>query len=362
MKNRIILLISALGLFVLAAGLGFQAWKTQRRGPAPEAVHALEREEAGTDERTASGASHEKSDGQEGGPPADGLEYFLARQPAKRPASLAGTEVDGGVRADAQGRLIVEARIRRMFEYFLSTLGEASLAEVKTWVAHYLDENLPASAAREGWSLFRNYLDYRRSLDAIAQPGPDADMDTMAAAMERRNALRREKLGRKAADAFFAAEEAYDEYMLRRRAIAQDDDLTEAEKQQQLEQARAELPEPMREVREETTRPIRAREKVEQMRAEGASEAEIRAWREANLGAEAADRLEKLEQRRKQWEERYQSYRRQREQLDTSGLAKPEREAALQRLREAHFEADEMRRVQALDRIRAQRGSERPDQ
>lgn len=362
MKNKKAFYFSALGVAVLVGGLTFQAWKTEENHSLSETVYTPG-SEVEVRENTDVGENDNELGKQAEKGAEDDLEHFLAREPAALPASLSGTEVDGGVRADEQGRLIVEARIRRMFEYFLSTLGETSLSEVKTWVAHYLDENLPASAAREGWSLFRNYLDYRRGLDTIAEPGLDADMDTVARSMERRNALRREKLGREAAEAFFATEEAYDQYMLRRRAIAQNDELTEAEKQQRLEQARAELPEPMREVREEATRPVRAREKVEQMRARGASEAEIRAWREAELGAEAADRLEKLEERREQWDQRYQAYRREREQLDTSGLAEPEREVALRRLREVHFDEEELRRVRALDRIREKQGDgERPDQ
>lgn len=360
MNNKKIFYFSLVVVVVLAGGLVIQV-RTTGEDPSVSETPEDARAEQGVHDSTQSKAARGEPENGTNRSGERDLGHFLGREPSKLPASLSGTEVDGGVRADEQGRLIVEARIRRMFEYYLSTLGEASLDEIQTWVAHYLDENLPASAAREGWSLFRDYLEYRRGLDAIAEPGADADMDTMAAAMERRNVLRREKLGREAAEAFFATEQAYDEYMLRRRAIAQDDELTEAEKQQRLEQARAELPEPMREVREESTRPVRVQERVEAMRAEGASEAEIRALREAELGAEAADRLEELEARREQWEQRYQAYRREREQLDTSGLAEPEREAAVQRLREEHFDEDEIRRAEALDRIRAQRGSERPD-
>lgn len=361
MKNKTVVCFSVLAGAVVIGALLFRAWQTEDAGsesrgvsrPGPEA----------TAQAPAQTGKEGNAPGKRTDPAGEAdLAHFLAREPAALPASLSGTAVDGGVRADDQGRLKVEARIRRMFEYFLSTLGEATLDEVKTWVAHYLNDNLPASAAREGWSLFRDYLDYRRSLESIAEPAPDADRATMSRTLERRNRLRREKLGREAAEAFFAAEEAYDEYMLRRRAIEANDDLTPAEKKQRLEQARAQLPEPMREVRKETTRPVRAREKVEQMRSRGASEAEVRAWREAELGAQAADRLEQLEVRREQWDQRYQAYRQERANLDKSGLAEPEREAALQRLREDHFQDDELRRVRALDRIRAQRGRGRPDQ
>ncbi len=294
--------------------------------------------------------------------PDSGLAAWVGRERPALPDSLQGTDVDGGVRANDQGELILEGRIRDLFEYYLSTLGEADLDDVKTWIAHHLRAQLPPDAAREAWALFRNYLDYRRKLDGVSEPGLDSGVEEMKSVMAQRNALRRESLGREAAEAFFAAEEAYDRYMIRRREIEQNDELDAAETRRRLDQARAELPQAMREVREGSTEAIRAREKVEQMRAEGASEAEVRAWREAELGPEAADRLEDLEDRRDAWQQRYQNYRRERAQLDTSGLAQQEREAAIRRLREAHFEDDELRRVQALDRMREPESEGRPDQ
>lgn len=356
-KNRLLIGGGIFGVILVVALVLQAPEKTERA--AAETASGPAADEAARHEED---AAESEAGPVDSGPGANaGLEAYAVREPAPLPPSLEGTAVDGGVRADDQGRLIVEAQIRDLFEYYLSTLGSASLEEVKVWVARHLRANLPPQAAEQGWQLFQRYLDYRRSLDAIPEPGPDAGTDRMQAVMRQRNALRREKLGSQAADAFFAAQEAYDEYMLRRRRIQQNSELTASEKQQRLDQARADLPGPMREIRRETTAPVRAQEHVEEMRAEGASEAEIRAWREANLGAEAADRLEQLEERRAQWERRYQDYREARAELDTSGLAEPEREAALQRLREKHFAEDELRRVEALDRLRAEQASERPD-
>lgn len=290
-----------------------------------------------------------------------GFAALLARQPGPLPGSLSGTEVDGGVRVDADGNLILEPAVRDLFEYYLATLGEASLDGIRVRVAHYLNNHLPPRAARQGWALFNRYLDYREQLGDIPDPGLRADADTMKAAIRARHRLRREILGQETADAFFAMDEAYDSYMMTRLSVLEDDSLSEAQRARRLEQARAELPEPLQRVREETTRPMRVREKVEQMRAEGASEADIRAWREAELGAEAADRLEALEQRRRQWQQRYSAYREERLQMQFDGLAAPDRQAALQRLREKYFDAEEIRRAEALDRISEQESGERPD-
>lgn len=341
---------------LLAAGL---VWK---QTPLSEAT-VTRAGNTGNSSGNTPAAVQDSGEHRERGADAEGeqLVDFLARQPAALPPSLEGTGVDGGVRVDAGGRLVLEPAVRDLFEYYLSTLGEATLEDVKVWVAHYLNDHLPPEAARQGWALFGRYLDYRRQLADIPDPGLGADAENMKAAIRARARLRREVLGRQAAEAFFALDEAYDDYMMTRLTLREDDTLTEEQRARRLEQARAELPEPLQQIREETTKPVRAREKVEQMRASGASEAEVRAWREAELGAAAADRLEALEARRRQWRQRYEAYWREKQQMQLDGLAEQDREAAVQRLREKHFQAEEIRRAEALDRIRQEAAKTRPD-
>jgi hypothetical protein len=43
------------------------------------------------------------------------------------PSSFVGTEVDGSFRVDAAGNLIISEDIRRIFDYFLASIGEESL-------------------------------------------------------------------------------------------------------------------------------------------------------------------------------------------------------------------------------------------
>src|SRR5699024_2093736 len=54
------------------------------------------------------------------------------------PSSLSGTRVDGHVAADSSGQLIVSVGVKQMFDYFLSTLGEEDLNDVKGRIAFYL--------------------------------------------------------------------------------------------------------------------------------------------------------------------------------------------------------------------------------
>jgi lipase chaperone LimK len=69
------------------------------------------------------------------------------------------------------------------------------------------------------------------------------------------------------------------------------------------------------------------------------------------LGEAAARRLQQVDQAQAQWNEKYQNYRDQREQLASDGLSDTAFNEELVRLQEMLFEPQEVRRVQALDRL-----------
>ena len=83
------------------------------------------------------------------------------------------------------------------------------------------------------------------------------------------------------------------------------------------------------------------------LRDEGASDSEIFAVREERYGSEAAERLAALDARRADWKRRLAAYRAERDGLLADGAAS--QEAALDALRERHFEANEITRVRALE-------------
>jgi len=128
-----------------------------------------------------------------------------ASAPVPRPASLRDTEADGGWRADARGRLIVERAVRRRFDYWLSTLGELRPGDIEAQVMATARRELPPPAAAQLRMLWTHYLDLQRhAWQRAAQP---ADPATWRAALEERQSVRRLLLGREAAEAFYADEE-----------------------------------------------------------------------------------------------------------------------------------------------------------
>ena len=76
------------------------------------------------------------------------------------------------------------------------------------------------------------------------------------------------------------------------------------------------------------------------------------AARAALLDVAAAERLQALDERRAQWDQRYQAYRQELAAIDNAALDATDRESGIEQLRLRYFSAQESARVAALDRIR----------
>lgn len=121
------------------------------------------------------------------------------------PTSLQGTEGDGGWRADAQGRLVVARQVRRRFDYWLSALGERPLDELGAQLLVQARHDLPPLAFAELRALLGRYVSLQQhAWQHAARP---ADPSSWRAALEERQSVRRQLLGREWADAFYGEEE-----------------------------------------------------------------------------------------------------------------------------------------------------------
>lgn len=271
--------------------------------------------------------------------------------PDRLPASLEGTSEPGGwAVTDRFGNLIPTGELRQLFEYYLSALGEEDLPQLVARIQLALSV-LEQPARGQALDTLGRYLDYKLALADLEAAYTDGGASG-AGELERRmleiQALRRTWMDAETADAFFADEEAIDRYQLRKRSITKDGSLTDEQRQKAFADAEKALPEPLRRAREET----RKFSRYEQAREEMANDPEaLRAWRRQEFGDEAAQRLEALDSEQKDWNRRWQSYAEERDALANSGLAGPEREESLNRLREKYFSETERVRARALDSI-----------
>ncbi|PSF05249.1 lipase chaperone [Marinobacter fuscus] len=181
------------------------------------------------------------------------------RTPAALPgpplaSSLAGTDIDGALKADSSGQLIVDPGVRDFFDYFLSAVGEITPEAAIGRIRILAQEYLPASAAHETMVLLDQYLAYKQTalqvmqteLDPDRLHQPDYQLTTLGHALGELKQLRRTTFTPDAHQAFFGAEEAYSEYTLATMGIQMNPKLSAQGKQTLIEWHRSQLPEGLR--------------------------------------------------------------------------------------------------------------------
>ncbi|MFO7992812.1 MAG: lipase secretion chaperone [Marinobacter sp.] len=308
-------------------------------------------------ESDAAGEIRDESEWSENPAEGDGVPSELVGRagvavPEDLPASLEGTSLPGGwAETDSNGSLVPTPELRQLFEYYLSALGEETLPQLVARIEQAL-ARLQEPARSEALATLENYLDYKLALGELeASYGYAATLDAhqMQQRMAEIRALRRNWMDAPTAEAFFASDEAIDQFQVEQLRIRTDQSLSEMEREQALTRAEEALPPAVREARRET----RKFTDYQQARTELANDPQaLSAWRKERFGEEAARQLEEEEARQRAWEVKWQAYSAELAELERLGIAGPEREAAIDALREDYFEGAEKLRAEALDSLR----------
>lgn len=268
------------------------------------------------------------------------------------PASLEGTSLPGGwAETDSNGSLVATPHLRQLFEYYLTALGEETLPKLVARIEQAL-AGLEEPARSEAMTILGNYLDYKLAVgDLEASYGSPTTLnaDEMQQRMAQIRALRRSWMDARTADAFFASDEATDQFQVEQLRIRTDESLSAEERELALARAEQALPAPLREARRET----RKFADYQQARSELADDPEaLSAWRKERFGEEASRKLEMAEAEQQAWDNKWRAYTEELAQLESVGVTGPEREAAIESLRDDYFEGAEKLRAEALDSIR----------
>lgn len=270
------------------------------------------------------------------------------RAAAPLPASLEGTEPDGGLVVDAAGSFVPTRDALDLFDYYLAASGEepdaAIRARIEAAIAARLADPGPALA------LLDRYLAYREAARALFVDENAAEL-SLERRLQRIRELRREHFGAELAEALFGEEEERWRVDVERLRVARDPALGEAERAARLAALEAELPAAVREARDAATAALALRRDEARLRAAGGSEAEVHALREARFGPAAAERLAALDRARAEWDARVAAYRAERERIVARESDPVARDAAIADLREAHFAGAERLRLEALERM-----------
>ncbi|BFM14760.1 lipase secretion chaperone [Maricurvus nonylphenolicus] len=180
----------------------------------------------------------------------------------------AGTEIDGELKVDENGQLIIDRQLRDYFDYMLSAVGDLEPQAVFNIMSAYAHQQIPAPAVEEMMALLDDYLAFKESalilrstrLIAHTEQTPAYHYRILQDTFEELKLLRRTHMSVEAVGAFFADEEIYTEYSLEKIRISQTADLSPEQKQQKLSELVWILPQ---EIQESIIRKQRHQQNVE---------------------------------------------------------------------------------------------------
>jgi hypothetical protein len=169
------------------------------------------------------------------------------------PTSLQGAEIPGQIQIE-KGNLKINKGIREMFDFFLSGISdetkEISLGRIREYARHKLEgaAALQAEQILADYVACNDYLAQQQLYNRIPVPNAADDRQTQLKNIREVISLqmeaRRRFLGSQVADAFFADDEAYDLYSLRKLEISADSHLSTQEKKNQLRMLEQEFNKP----------------------------------------------------------------------------------------------------------------------
>jgi lipase chaperone LimK len=267
------------------------------------------------------------------------------------PPSLEGSVVGGGLRVDQRGQFVPGPDALNLFDHYLGVRGEASEDWIQAQVRREIDARLPPSAQGSAHELFAQYVSYLEAAAALGMEG--LDPEDMQRRLERLQELRREAFGPVTARQLFEEQESVERVAIERRRVMDDPNLDARERIRRLAELQSRLPESVQRAEAEAYAPLRLARDEERLRAEGATEAEIQALRQEQARAQEGQQEEALDRTRQAWSERMKAYRAERDRVLLNVRSAPDEAKAvfLRRVRERHFEPEEIPRVEALDRI-----------
>jgi len=270
--------------------------------------------------------------------------------------SLKGTSIDGLYPVDGSGNLLLSKDIKNRFEYFLSTMGEFEVAQVMDMIKEDIALNLVSPAKEQALKLFDDYIAYKYALADLeaSLDSPEEyevnDIERMRSQLQQMRDVRREYLSTDAVDAFFGFDEMYDDFMLARLEVQNNQQLSAQEKQQQLDGLEDSLPQDVQNMREETQRISQIFLLTEEVKKQGGTEQEVYEINEQEFGQEAAQRLQALERKRNAWQSRVNSFMAKKQSIEgDENLTSGEKLTAIEDTRSAMFDQSEYRKLSAYE-------------
>lgn len=272
------------------------------------------------------------------------------------PRSLQGTDVDGEIIINENQQLVVTEGLRRLFDYFLSALGEEEEATIYARVESYIRHHTPEPAASQAVAIFDQYVAYLKALPEIQkrygnlqlQATQSGQLDLNAVSQQRQDVarLRQQHFAQETIIAFFASENEYDDYSMEMVRINQNEQLSEAQKQAARQDYISRMPDNAIKANIEQQANLgELMVRTQQMKAEGASPAALYDMRSKLVGEAAAARLAQVDQQDADFDQRFQQLQSRKQQILAQTTDKAKAQTQITQLEKQLFNDAERKRL-----------------
>jgi lipase chaperone LimK len=283
----------------------------------------------------------------------------------RMPRSLQDTDVDGEIIIDENKQLVVTEGLRRLFDYFLSAMGEENEATIVARVEAYIRHHTPEPAASSAIDLFHQYMTYLKELDGLqdsygnlqmqATQTGELDLNLLAQRGQDVNRIRQKLFDENTIQAFFGGEDAYEDYSVAMVRIEQDNRLNAAQKKASREDYISRLPEG--EIKQNFQKQANFGEltqRTEEMKAKGASKEELFVMRRGLVGEAAASRLAVVDTEDANFDARFNQYQTKRQALIKNAGSEAQAQAQIDQLERSQFSDTERKRLTGYAELKKQ--------
>jgi lipase chaperone LimK len=261
--------------------------------------------------------------------------------------------LQNGVSAGGASGGLAYGELKRLFDYYLSAVGEQSIETITLQIRGELDRRLPPEQAKKAQRLLGLYIAFKRELVRVeSQPqlagnGLQAIRGRFLAMQD----IRARYFSAEESQGMFGFDDRYDMDAIARLEVSQNPELTAAQKKERLAALDAALPEQLRKEREATSIVVRMEQQAQELRAKGGSEDDVYRMRARELDPQAAARLAEVDREEATWKGRITRYQEERNKLLLSlgNASASERDASLTQLQQSSFSEAERPRLKAYE-------------
>jgi lipase chaperone LimK len=265
-----------------------------------------------------------------------------AASPSLPPPAARG---NGIFRIDEKGELVLDGETQSRLNVFVSNLpGNAAHHDLQVIEAHALD-GLPKPSLTKAQAVLQNYLRYigaEKELNAMTAAVPATSPEEI---LDRLIELRRQYLGTQVADALFGSQERQERLGVQLAMLDAAPNLAAKDKLARLDALQAAAPDAGEDMRSELDA-ARASLLVEQqasmLRERGASEAEMRQFREQQFGKAGTESFDEMETHKQEWERRSQAFLQQKNALAQLPIGAQQKQDGIEALLSQFYSAEEI--------------------